>query len=144
MPLNATSAAENRGSRAALNSILPRGPLRLAPPRLCQLDVGRLVGAQDAHQPAAFEHPPEADQQPQFVRLQVRRGERPAGTQHAPEQLELVVGDDEHGADRSACAQTVTMLAERAPVAQLDRASAFGAEGCRFDSYRACHTPATA
>jgi hypothetical protein len=31
-----------------------------------------------------------------------------------------------------------TVLREAAPVAQLDSASVFGTEGCRFESYRAC------
>ncbi len=31
------------------------------------------------------------------------------------------------------------LLGARAPVAQLDRASDFGSEGCRFESYQAHH-----
>ncbi len=34
--------------------------------------------------------------------------------------------------------QLIGFLQRQAPVAQLDSASVFGTEGCRFESYRAC------
>ena len=41
-------------------------------------------------------------------------------------------------ADLTAGSRVSGRLHGRAPVAQLDSASVFGTEGCRFESYRAC------
>ena len=41
-------------------------------------------------------------------------------------------------ADLTAGSRASGLLHGRAPVAQLDSASVFGTEGCRFESYRAC------
>ena len=41
-------------------------------------------------------------------------------------------------ASMSAESRASGLLHGRAPVAQLDSASVFGTEGCRFESYRAC------
>ena len=130
--------------RFALSRSATRGGLSLAPDRMA--DSPRAGNARPREPGANGDVPAFARNGPPRFDAQVRRGRAPSSCRNVADRCR----SRRDGA--SACRQrsigergerpaTLVVEASHAPVAQLDRASASGAEGHRFESCRARHPP---